>query len=89
MARGELRSIGATTLDEYQKYSRRTARERRFQTVMVDEPDIASSISILRGLKERYENHHQVRIKDEAIIAAVELSNRYITERFLLTRRLT
>ena len=84
LARGELRSIGATTLDEYQKYFEKDkALERRFQTVMVDEPDIASSFSILRGLKERYENHHQVRIKDEAIIAAVELSNRYITERFL------
>ena len=84
LARGELRSSGATTLDEYQKYFEKDkALERRFQTVMVDEPDIASSISILRGLKERYENHHQVRIKDEAIIAAVELSNRYITERFL------
>ena len=84
LARGELRSIGATTLDEYQKYFEKDkALERRFQTIMVDEPDIASSISILRGLKERYENHHQVRIKDEAIIAAVELSNRYITERFL------
>ena len=84
LARGELRSIGATTLDEYQKYFEKDkALERRFQTVMVDEPDIASSISILRGLKERYENHHQVRIKDEAIIAAVELSNRYITDRFL------
>ena len=84
LARGELRSIGATTLDEYQKYFEKDkALERRFQTVMVDEPDTASSISILRGLKERYENHHQVRIKDEAIIAAVELSNRYITDRFL------
>ena len=84
LARGELRSIGATTLDEYQKYFEKDkALERRFQTVMVNEPDTASSISILRGLKERYENHHQVRIKDEAIIAAVELSNRYITERFL------
>ncbi|MEE1232710.1 MAG: ATP-dependent Clp protease ATP-binding subunit, partial [Phocaeicola sp.] len=84
LARGELRSIGATTLDEYQKYFEKDkALERRFQTVMVDEPDTASSISILRGLKERYENHHQVRIKDEAMIAAVELSNRYITERFL------
>ena len=84
LARGELRSIGATTLDEYQKYFEKDkALERRFQTVMVDEPDTASSISILRGLKERYENHHQVRIKDDAIIAAVELSNRYITERFL------
>ena len=84
LARGELRSIGATTLEEYQKYFEKDkALERRFQTVMVDEPDTASSISILRGLKERYENHHQVRIKDEAIIAAVELSNRYITDRFL------
>ena len=84
LARGELRSIGATTLDEYQKYFEKDkALERRFQTVMVEEPDPTSSISILRGLKERYENHHQVRIKDEAIIAAVELSNRYITERFL------
>lgn len=84
LARGELRSIGATTLDEYQKYFEKDkALERRFQTVMVDEPDVPSSISILRGLKERYENHHKVRIKDEAIIAAVELSNRYITDRFL------
>ena len=84
LARGELRSIGATTLDEYQKYFEKDkALERRFQTVMVDEPDTASSISILRGLKECYENHHQVRIKDEAIIAAVELSSRYITDRFL------
>ena len=84
LARGELRSIGATTLDEYQKYFEKDkALERRFQTVMVDEPDVSSSISILRGLKERYENHHKVRIKDEAIIAAVELSNRYITDRFL------
>ncbi len=84
LARGELRSIGATTLDEYQKYFEKDkALERRFQTVMVNEPDTLSSISILRGLKERYENHHKVRIKDEAIIAAVELSNRYITERFL------
>ncbi len=84
LARGELRSIGATTLDEYQKYFEQDkALERRFQTVMVSEPDELSSISILRGLKERYENHHKVRIKDEAIIAAVELSNRYITERFL------
>ncbi len=84
LARGELRSIGATTLDEYQKYFEKDkALERRFQTVMVNEPDTLSTISILRGLKERYENHHSVRIKDEAIIAAVELSNRYITERFL------
>ena len=81
LARVELRSIGATTLDEYQKYFEKDkALERRFQTVMVDEPDVLSSISILRGLKERYENHHMVRIKDDAIIAAVELSNRYITE---------
>ena len=84
LARGELRSIGATTLDEYQKYFEKDkALERRFQTVMVAEPDTLSTISILRGLKERYENHHKVRIKDEAIIAAVELRNRYITERFL------
>lgn len=84
LARGELRSIGATTLDEYQKYFEKDkALERRFQIVQVDEPDIDSSISILRGLKERYESHHQVRIKDDAIIAAVELSNRYITDRFL------
>ena len=84
LARGELRSIGATTLDEYQKYFEKDkALERRFQTVMVNEPDTVDAISILRGLKERYENHHKVRIKDEAIIAAVELSNRYITERFL------
>ena len=84
LARGELRSIGATTLDEYQKYFEKDkALERRFQTVMVDEPDTVDAISILRGLKERYENHHKVRIKDEDIIAAVELSNRYITERFL------
>ncbi len=84
LARGDLRAIGATTLDEYQKYFEKDkALERRFQPVMVDEPDILSSISILRGLKERYENHHKVRIKDEAIIASVELSHRYITERFL------
>ena len=84
LARGELRSIGATTLDEYQKYFEKDkALERRFQTVMVNEPDVLNSISILRGLKERYENHHKVRIQDNAIIAAVELSNRYITERFL------
>ena len=84
LARGELRSIGATTLDEYQKYFEKDkALERRFQTVIVDEPDEASSISILRGIKERYESHHKVRIKDEAIVAAVELSSRYITERFL------
>jgi ATP-dependent Clp protease ATP-binding subunit ClpB len=84
LARGELRSIGATTLDEYQKYFEKDkALERRFQMVMVNEPDTLSSISILRGLKERYENHHKVRIKDDAIIAAVELSNRYITDRFL------
>ena len=84
LARGELRSIGATTLDEYQKYLEKDkALERRFQTVMVNEPDTLSTISILRGLKERYENHHKVRIQDDAIIAAVELSNRYITDRFL------
>ena len=84
LARGELRSIGATTLDEYQKYFEKDkALERRFQIVQVDEPDTLSTISILRGLKERYENHHHVRIKDDAIIAAVELSNRYITDRFL------
>jgi len=84
LARGELRAIGATTLDEYQKYFEKDkALERRFQIVMVDEPDIPSTISILRGLKERYENHHKVRIKDDAIIAAVELSSRYITDRFL------
>ena len=84
LARGELRSIGATTLDEYQKYFEKDkALERRFQSVMVDEPDVPSSISILRGLKERYENHHRVRIQDDAIIAAVELSHRYITDRFL------
>ena len=84
LARGELRSIGATTLDEYQKYFEKDkALERRFQTVMVNEPDTLRTISILRGLKERYENHHKVRIQDDAIIAAVELSNRYITDRFL------
>ncbi len=84
LARGELRSIGATTLDEYQKYFEKDkALERRFQIVMVNEPDTLSTISILRGLKERYESHHHVRIKDDAIIAAVELSNRYITDRFL------
>ena len=84
LARGELRSIGATTLDEYQKYFEKDkALERRFQKVMVDEPDEASAIAILRGLKERYENHHKVRIRDEAIIAAVQLSMRYITDRFL------
>ena len=84
LARGELRSIGATTLDEYQKYFEKDkALERRFQKVMVDEPDELAAISILRGLKERYENHHKVRIKDEAIIASVQLSMRYITDRFL------
>ncbi|MBD5295865.1 MAG: ATP-dependent chaperone ClpB [Bacteroides sp.] len=84
LARGELRSIGATTLDEYQKYFEKDkALERRFQKVMVDEPDEMSAISIMRGLKERYENHHKVRIKDEAIIASVQLSVRYITDRFL------
>ena len=84
LARGELRSIGATTLDEYQKYFEKDkALERRFQKVMVNEPDEESAIAILRGLKERYENHHKVRIRDEAIIAAVQLSERYITDRFL------
>jgi ATP-dependent Clp protease ATP-binding subunit ClpB len=84
LARGELRAIGATTLSEYQKYFEKDkALERRFQVVVVSEPNIEDAISILRGLKERYENHHKVRIKDEAIIAAVELSNRYITNRFL------
>ncbi len=84
LARGELRAIGATTLNEYQKYFEKDkALERRFQIVNVDEPDTLSAIAILRGLKERYENHHKVRIKDEAIIASVELSQRYITERFL------
>ncbi|MDM1521051.1 ATP-dependent chaperone ClpB [Myroides odoratimimus] len=84
LARGELRSIGATTLDEYQKYFEKDkALERRFQKVMVDEPDTESAISILRGIKEKYEAHHKVRIKDEAIIAAVNLSERYITNRFL------
>jgi len=84
LARGELRAIGATTLNEYQKYFEKDkALERRFQIVMVDEPDVLSSISILRGLKERYESHHKVRILDEAIISAVELSKRYISDRFL------
>ena len=84
LARGELRTIGATTLDEYQKYFEKDkALERRFQKVMVDEPSTEDAISIMRGLKERYESHHRVRIKDEAIIASVELSHRYITERFL------
>ena len=84
LARGELRSIGATTLEEYQKYFEKDkALERRFQTVMVDEPSPEDAISILRGLKERYENHHKVRIQDDAIIAAVQLSHRYITDRFL------
>lgn len=84
LARGELRSIGATTLNEYQKYIEKDkALERRFQKVMVEEPDVQDAISILRGLKERYETHHKVRIKDEAIIAAVELSDRYISDRFL------
>ena len=84
LARGELRAIGATTLNEYQKYFEKDkALERRFQTVMVDEPDEMSAISILRGLKERYENHHKVRIQDDACIAAVQLSERYISERFL------
>jgi len=84
LAKGELRAIGATTLDEYQKYFEKDkALERRFQMVMINEPDEADSISILRGLKEKYENHHKIRIKDNAIIAAVQLSNRYITDRFL------
>lgn len=84
LARGELRSIGATTLEEYQKYFEKDkALERRFQTVMVDEPTLEDAISILRGLKERYENHHKVRIQDDAIIAAVQLSHRYISDRFL------
>ena len=84
LARGELRAIGATTLDEYQKYFEKDkALERRFQKVMVNEPDTESAISILRGIKEKYETHHKVRIKDEAIIGAVELSTRYITNRFL------
>ena len=84
LARGELRAIGATTLDEYQKYFEKDkALERRFQTVMIDEPDTLSAISILRGIKDRYETHHQVRIRDEAVISAVELSQRYISDRFL------
>jgi ATP-dependent Clp protease ATP-binding subunit ClpB len=84
LAKGDLRAIGATTLSEYQKYFEKDkALERRFQPVMINEPDMTSAISILRGLRERYENHHKVRIKDEAVVAAVELSNRYITERFL------
>ena len=84
LARGELRTVGSTTLDEYQKYFEQDkALERRFQMVMVDEPTPAESISILRGLKEKYENHHKVRIEDDAIIAAVDLSHRYITNRFL------
>jgi ATP-dependent Clp protease ATP-binding subunit ClpB len=84
LARGELRAIGATTLNEYQKFFEKDkALERRFQKVMVDEPSVEDAISILRGIKDRYETHHHVRIKDEAIIAAVELSNRYITDRFL------
>ncbi len=84
LARGELRAIGATTLNEYQKFFEKDkALERRFQKVMIDEPSVEDAISILRGLKDRYETHHHVRIKDEAIIAAVELSHRYITDRFL------
>ena len=84
LARGELKAIGATTLDEYQKYFEKDkALERRFQPVLINEPNIEDAVSILRGLKERYENHHKIRIKDEAIIAAVELSNRYISDRFL------
>src|ERR1044072_4996417 len=84
LARGELRAIGATTLNEYQKYFEKDkALERRFQRVMIEEPSVEDAISILRGLKDRYETHHHVRIKDEAVVAAVELSNRYITDRFL------
>merc|ERR1712078_575858 len=84
LARGELRAVGATTLDEYQKYFEKDkALERRFQKVLVDEPESEDAISILRGIKEKYENHHKVQIKDEAIIASVELSQRYITDRFL------
>ena len=84
LARGELRAIGATTLNEYQKYFEKDkALERRFQVVMVDEPDRDDPVSILRGIREKYENHHKVRIRDEAIIAAVDLSKRYITDRFL------
>src|SRR5947208_10567753 len=84
LARGELRAVGATTLNEYQKYFEKDkALERRFQKVMIDEPSEEDAISILRGLKDRYETHHHVRIKDEAVVAAVELSNRYITDRFL------
>jgi ATP-dependent Clp protease ATP-binding subunit ClpB len=84
LARGELRAVGATTLAEYQKYLEKDkALERRFQKVIIDEPTTEDTISILRGLKERYENYHKVQIKDEAIISAVELSHRYVTERFL------
>ncbi|HSN48058.1 MAG TPA: ATP-dependent Clp protease ATP-binding subunit, partial [Flavobacterium sp.] len=84
LARGELRAIGATTLDEYQKYFEKDkALERRFQKIIIEEPDTESAISILRGIKEKYETHHKVQIKDDAIIAAVELSQRYITNRFL------
>ena len=84
LARGELRSIGATTLNEYQKYFEKDkALEKRFQKVLVDEPQTEDTISILRGIKEKYETHHKVQIKDEAIIAAVELSQRYISDRFL------
>jgi ATP-dependent Clp protease ATP-binding subunit ClpB len=84
LARGELRAVGATTLNEYQKYFEKDkALERRFQKVMVEEPDTESAISILRGIKDKYEAHHKVRIKDEAIIAAVEMSQRYISDRFL------
>src|SRR5688572_8260557 len=84
LARGELRAIGATTLNEYQKFFEKDkALERRFQKVMIDEPSVEDAISILRGLKDRYESHHHVRIKDEAVIAAVELSSRYISDRFL------
>lgn len=87
LARGELRSIGATTLNEYQKYFEKDkALERRFQKVLIEEPDYESTVSILRGIKDKYEAHHHIRIKDDAIIAAVELSTRYITDRFLRTK---
>jgi ATP-dependent Clp protease ATP-binding subunit ClpB len=89
LARGELRAIGATTFNEYQKYFEKDkALERRFQKVMVNEPDTESAISILRGIKDKYESHHKVRIQDSAIIAAVELSQRYITDRFYLIKPL-
>ena len=88
LARGELRAVGATTLDEYQKYFEQDkALERRFQKVLIDEPNNDDAISILRGVKEKYENHHKVQIKDDAIISAVELSKRYITDRFFQIRQ--